>query len=115
MAAHLDDIVAAIRAHRFAYIDEDELQQGIAAVLSPFDAEREVRLDSRCRIDLLAGRVGIEVKVGGSAAALLRQVERYAEQDALAALVVVTSRVRHLQPVDEANGKPVRWITVGAL
>jgi hypothetical protein len=111
----LDDLVAAIRAHRFAYVDEDELQQGLAAVLAPFGVAREVRLDSRCRIDLLAGRVGIEVKVGGSAAALLRQVDRYAGLDTLDAIVVVTSRVRHLQPVDEANGKPVRWITVGAL
>jgi hypothetical protein len=115
MTAMVAEVVAAIEAHRFAYVDEDELQQGLAEVLAPFGVRREVRLNARCRIDLLAGRVGIELKIGGSAAALLRQVERYAELPELDALVVVTSRVRHLQPVDEANGKPVRWITVGAL
>jgi hypothetical protein len=113
----LDEVVDVIRGHRFAYVDEDELQRGIAAALTAhgMTVEREVRLDARSRLDLLVGRIGIEVKVGGSAGALCRQVTRYAESDRLDAIVAVTSRVRHLALPAEIAGKPVRAVSVGVL
>jgi hypothetical protein len=115
----LEQLVDIIRAHRFGYADEDELQRGVAAALSSrgLSVEREVRLDSRNRVDLLVDRVGIEVKVkvGGSSAAVRRQVTRYAESDRLDAVLVVTSRLRHLQLPGEIAGKPVRTVSVGVL
>lgn len=113
----LDQVVDVIRGHRFRYVDEDELQQGLAAALSAagLRVEREVRLDARSRIDLLVERVGVEVKVGGPAAALERQVQRYAASDAVDAVVVVSSRVRHLRLPAELNGKPVEVLSAGPL
>lgn len=101
-------IIDVLAAHRFSYASEDDLQQGLAAALTGhgWDVEREVRLDNRSRIDLLAGRVGIEVKVAGAAAAVLRQLRRYALSDRVDGLVLVTSRVRHQLPA-VLEGKPL--------
>jgi hypothetical protein len=117
MAAALEQVVDVIRGHRFRYVDEDELQRGLTAALSAsgLPVEREVRLDARSRIDLLVGRVGVEVKVGGATGALERQVERYAASDAVDAIVVVSSRVRHLRLPAELNGKPIEVVSAGSL
>lgn len=107
-AARAGQIAAAIRGFRFRYVREDDLQEGLAEALRSegFELEREVRLDARNRIDLLVGRVGVEVKVAGRPDAVLRQLERYAESDLVDAIMLVTSRVRHRVPA-ELNGKPV--------
>lgn len=110
----LEHVVAAIAARRFTYSDEARLQEGIATALAAdgLSVEREVRLDSRCRIDLAVGRVGIEVKVAGRAAEVRRQISRYLASDRLDALVLVTNRVRHLSVPDRIHGKPVRVVTL---
>lgn len=107
-------LVDAIRRRRFRYVDEDELQRGLAAALEAdgFEIEREVILSPRDRIDILAGRVGIEVKVAGQAASVVRQLERYAESDRVDELVLVTSRVRHLAVPSEIGGKPVSVVAI---
>src|SRR5258708_35581089 len=76
-------IIDVLATHRFSYATEDDLQRGLAAALAGagFDVEREVRLDNRSRIDLLVGRVGVEVKVAGAATSVLRQLRRYALSD----------------------------------
>jgi hypothetical protein len=106
----VERVAEKIRAHRFHYADEDRLQRGLAALFGD-QAEREVRLDSRSRIDLMVGRVGIEVKVAGKPSAVLRQVERYLASDQLDGLVLVTTRVRHRPPAI-VNGKPVRTVSL---
>jgi hypothetical protein len=113
----IDQVVDVIHAHRFAYADEDELQRGLAAALTAhgMTVQREVRLDSRSRLDLLVGRIAVEVKVGGSAGGLRRQVTRYAESDRVEGVVAVTSRVRHLALPGQIAGKPVRVVSVGVL
>lgn len=109
----LDDVQAAIRAHRFSYSDEDRLQEGLAAALSgSFPVEREVRIDARSRIDLVAGRIGVEVKVAGTVAELQRQISRYLASDLLDGLVVVTTRVGHLALPIAIHGKPVAVVTL---
>jgi hypothetical protein len=108
-------LTEALRRHRFNYSNEDQLQQGIAAALTAagFDVEREVRLDGRSRIDLLVGRVGIEVKVAGTPDAVERQLARYASSDRIDGLMLVTSRPRHLIP-QTINGKPVETVQLAA-
>lgn len=116
--ARLTRVVEAIRGHRFGYVNEDELQRGLAEVLTGYGlpVEREVCLDNRSRIDLLVGRVGVEVKVGGSASALRHQAERYAESDRLDAVVIVTSRLHHgLPPGWCWAGKRILVVRVGVL
>lgn len=91
-------IAAIVRAHEFRYSSEDQLQQGLTELLAQqgFDVAREVRLNPRDRIDLLVGRVGIEVKVAGTNANVARQCARYLKSDKIDELVLVTNRTRHV-------------------
>lgn len=110
----VDEIAAVIRGSKFRYADEDDLQEGIAQALRHAGATvtREVRLSNASRIDLLCGRIGVEVKVAGSSTATGRQCARYLDGDALDGLVLVTSRVRHLSVPDRIHGKPVAVVTI---
>lgn len=114
MSDALDQVVAAVRARRFRHVHEDELQLGIAEVLAAagLEAEREVRLSPRDRIDFLVGTVGVEVKVAGTAAAAKRQLERYAESDRVEELVLVTDRVQAGAQPATINGKPLRVVAL---
>jgi hypothetical protein len=93
------EVASSIRSFNFRYGDEDQLQEGLAEALTTagFEVRREVRLSAGDRIDLLVGRVGVEVKVAGSAARVARQIARYAKHD-LAGLVLVTNKLRHSPP-----------------
>ena len=102
-------IIKALKAYNLASGTEEELQAAIAVALTneciPF--RREHRLSDADRIDFIVERVGIEVKVGGSTSALIRQVHRYAQSEELDAIVVVTTRGHHQIPKDEINGRQV--------
>jgi len=112
MTLILDRIVDVIRGYRFVFIDEDELQEGLAAALTQagLHPKREVRLDARSRVDILVERVAIEVKVGGSTSALERQLTRYAESDRVDALIVVTSRVMRIRFAPSRGQAAVGWL-----
>lgn len=89
-------IIAALHTARFRYSSEAELQNGIAQALTAagIEHEPEAALSAGERIDFLVGAVGIEVKVGGSAAEVFRQLMRYAESPRIDSLIVVTDKVR---------------------
>ncbi len=94
---------------RFNYGCEDDLQCGIAQVLSSsqFEFVREHRISALDRLDFLVdGDIAIETKIGGSAASLMRQVSRYAEHAEIAGILVITDRASHVLP-ESFNGKPV--------
>ena len=109
----------ALRAARFRFSNEDELQAGVAEVLTaagiPFD--REVAIGPGDRLDFLVGTTAIEVKVDGGRNDLLRQLKRYARHEGIEDLVVVTSRARHAGLPDSIGSKPiwVVWVSGGAL
>ena len=86
-----------IRSFKFSYTSEDQLQGAIADALRSkgHAVEREVMIAPGCRIDMMVGRVGIEVKVGGAPRTVARQLGRYIRSDRVDGLVLVTSRVRH--------------------
>lgn len=102
-------IADAILGHRFHFSGETELQDGIGLALAEagIEAEREVRLTLGERIDFMAGGVGIEVKVKGSRADLMRQALRYARCDEVSGLLIVTTLARHKGVPEALNGKPV--------
>ena len=108
-------VCAAIRAHRYVWQNENQLQEGLAGALaaSGWTVEREVRLSGASRIDLLIGRVGVEVKIAGTVETVARQLQRYAASDLFDALVLVTSRARHRTVPAVLGGKPVTVIMVG--
>lgn len=106
-------IVTALAGNRYRFSDEVKLHQAIAARLTasrlPF--EQEVRLSDADRIDfLVAGEIGLEVKIKGRAGEVLAQLRRYAASDRLAELVLFTTRLQlSAMPLD-VEGKPLHVI-----
>ena len=76
--------------------------------------EHEVKLAPRCRIDMMCGKVGIEIKRGKvEKARILDQLRRYAECEQVQGLILVTEKT---VPVPHSiNGKPVRLICLNRL
>ena len=111
---HIIEAISALRA---------PLQQGEydlhRLVMDALDAsalpwEHEVRLAPRCRIDLMCGDVGIEIKRGKvEKARVLEQLRRYAACPQVQALILVTEKT---VPVPHAIlGKPVKLICLNRL
>lgn len=127
-----------IASQRFRYSGEAELQAGIKAVLQHhyWTVAREVALTPEDRIDLIAQNcrgwtpplawagdtllpeppaspvIGIEVKVAGAPAAVLRQLIRYAQHTRIEGLLLVTTRAAHSVP-EVLEGKPVQVVRIG--
>lgn len=76
--------------------------------------EHEVKLAPRCRIDLMCGGVGIEIKRGKvEKARIIEQLRKYAECPQVQGLILVTEKT---VPVPHMiNGKPVRLICLNRL
>lgn len=89
--------------------DEAELHERIHRALDELGpVEREVRLDAHDRIDFLtASGIGVEVKVDGSLSEVTRQLHRYAQHDRIRALVLATTKAKHIPVPRELSGKPV--------
>lgn len=106
-------IAQALRSVKFNYSNEIQLHEGIEAVLrqTGYDPQREVRLGERDRIDFLVGDVGIEVKIGGSAASAHRQLSRYAKHDEIGSLIFASTRRTHAND-DLRVGKPVEFVVL---
>lgn len=105
-------LVETLGRFRFDESSEERLQDGIEAVLRDLGVAfvREARLSDEDRIDFIThDGVGIEVKVDGSAASVLRQLHRYAHLDTVQALVLVTTKRRHQVPA-ALGKKPVRVV-----
>ncbi len=100
----------ALRAHRFRFVNERELQDGIEIVLrgAGLGFTREASLGPAGTIDFLIDDLGVEVKVAGSRADVVRQVHRYLQVDALASILVVTTRAQLARLPESISGKPVR-------
>ena len=110
-------VTAALDCLRVAAQPEEaELHVAIAAALTRAGIafQHEFRLAPRCRIDFLAGRIGIEVKKGRPAPATLRaQIARYLANEALDAVIVVAQRT---VPLPRAIGKkPVTLVAIDRL
>ena len=111
---HIIDAISALRV---------PLQQGEydlhRLVMDALDAAaipwaHEVKLAPRCRIDLMCGSVGIEIKRGKiERARILTQLQRYAECEQVQGLILVTEKT---VPVPHTIcGKPVRLICLNRL
>ena len=92
---------------------EEELHALVARALSEagIEAIHEARLAPRCRIDFLAGHVGLEIKKKRpERARLVAQLARYAACEQVGALVVVAPRGVNLPR--RIGGKPVRMVAL---
>ncbi len=117
METRLMDVVAALSRLRAPFCPgEYDLHALAAQTLHtagiPF--RHEVRLAPRCRIDLMAGSIGIEIKRGKpDIRRLVSQLERYAASDEIAALVLLVERKADLP--EEIGGKPCVSLSVNKL
>lgn len=72
---------------------------------------REYTFGPSERVDFLVDgpgwRLAVEVKVKGSAAAVERQLGRYARQEGVTGVVLVTTRQQHEVMPDEMAGTPI--------
>jgi hypothetical protein len=102
-------LVTLLNGYRYSLDSENALQEGIAKSLrrENVEFEREVPLTKRDRIDFMVGRIGLEVKIGGTFSMLLRQLDRYAQCPEVDALVVMASRSRLTNVPCELRGKPI--------
>lgn len=105
----------AIAARPFWYRTETDLQVQVhaLAVELGLNPEREVRLTPRDRIDLLIGRLGVEIKVAGAPHTVMRQLLRYAESDRVDLILLVTTRLAHLALPQLVGGKPLIVAPIG--
>jgi hypothetical protein len=99
---------------KYNLVDEESIQAGIAEALSlgAFAFEREARLSATERPDFLVAGVAIEVKRHGALGALLRQLSRYAQHDAVHELLVVTARVQSSDVPEQLGGKRVECLVL---
>lgn len=105
-------LLEAIRATRFHYTSEDDLQRGLAALLDQVGVqyEREFYLDAHSRLDfMIEGGLGIETKIDGSASELGYQILRYLQHESVKGMLVVTTRSSHRDLPPALEGKPV-WV-----
>lgn len=105
-------LVALVEEFGFNTTNEAELQDALENVFTRAELrfEREKRLTQRDRVDFYFPvlRIGLEVKVQGSLAAVTRQLHRYAQSPDVDGLVLVTNLHRLDKLPLEMNGKRVR-------
>jgi len=89
-----DTVLAALREIRLPYaIYEMDIHRYVRQALDAHQIAfvHEAKLSKGCRIDYLAGSVGIEIKKGKpNHTQLMKQLERYLAQDAVESMIVVS-------------------------
>jgi hypothetical protein len=107
-------VIGCLNHKRFPLEDEKRTQSAIFEALKkelgPIGdrliwarVQREVRIAGGI-IDFMVDDIGIEVKLKGQAAAIVRQLRGYAREPALNGIVLVTSRPMTMEMI---GGKPV--------
>lgn len=113
----MDAVIAALSALRVPIQQgEYDLHRLVSDRLTEagISHAHEVRLAPRCRIDLMAGSVGIEIKRGRpNRAALLSQLSRYAACEQVTSLVLVVERSVDLPHA--LHGKPIHCLCLNRL
>lgn len=101
------DIAAMLSRKRFTLATEKDVQAEIESVLRSTVPEyrREVELNGKNEIDFMVGTIGIEVKIKGGKSEIYKQLQRYAEFDAITELIFVTSKTVGIPGT--INNKPV--------
>ena len=108
------EALGAIRCSASAAEEELHAQAAQALEAAGIGAAHEVRLAPRCRIDFMAGGIGIEIKKKRpERAKLIAQLSRYAACPQVRALIVVAPRGVNLPR--QIGGKPVTMLALERL
>lgn len=113
MTAEARRLLGILRSVRFKSRDEASVQEAIGHLLAghQIEVQREAVLGDAGRIDFLVGRVGIEVKVGGSRIAAVSQVQRYALRDEVDEIILAATKAVVVWDLPkEIGGKPLHAI-----
>lgn len=113
----LERLHQVLGSYRYSFANERDLQDGIAQALATrgIRFDREVVLGPKDRPDFMVDGIAVEVKVDGTPAVILRQLDRYAAQKAVRAILLVTRKEQHARRFPEAiGGKPLDVLTLGA-
>lgn len=117
LQSEMQTIVCALSSIRIpAMPGEYDLHADVSAALTRAGIAHihEYRLAPRCRIDFLAGRIGIEIKKGRPApTALKEQLTRYLNCDDLDAIIVVVQQTVNLPQTMFC--KPVKLVSLNRL
>lgn len=114
MNNNIKTIFNTIQQYRFDLQNEKVLQAQIAEALSENEIpyEREVALSKKDVIDfVIAGNIGMEVKIKGAKAAIYKQCERYCAHKSIKILVLASNRAMGFP--SEIDGKPSYFIPLG--
>lgn len=109
----LERVSRILASTRFSCLNEAELQTAVQRTLDAGGVtyQREHRLSRRDRVDfLIEGGLALELKVRTSKKNALSQVLRYAEHDAVSAVLVASTTHLAINLPGEAHGKPLRTI-----
>ena len=107
-------IRAALLKYRLTFSHERQLQEQLAVIFGRERIwfKREWRLSLGDRPDFrLRGEVAVEVKVGGSIEAHLRQLKRYNDFPAVTGTIFIATKPFSVPAT--LSGKPVMLINVG--
>ena len=115
--AELERVLSALAVIRCPAVStEMELHAQVLRALEAagLEARHEVALAPRCRIDVMCGDIGIEIKKSRPQPASLRkQLERYAASGMVKQLVVIAPRVVNLPA--QIGGKRVTMVALERL
>lgn len=103
-------VIAMLRSYRLRASTEAVLQADVESVLVTHGVEhvREHGVPSgRLDFFLPGSGIGIELKIGGSAAELARQILRYLEEPEVRGMLVVTTRQSHRGIPTALSPKPI--------
>ncbi len=112
-STHAEYVTMRLRNHALPTSTEAALQDGIEAalVLHGLQYAREARLSSG-RIDfLLEDGIGLEAKTRQPRRQILRQLQRYADDTTINALILVSGTFMGLP--ETLNGKPLYLVSCG--
>ena len=111
------DVLAILRQYGYATGTEMLVHEGVARVLTThgISFEREKVLSPRDRIEfyLPVQRLGIECKISGSEASVLRQCMRYMQSEWIDQLALMTNRNKHRRIPESLNKKPLHLVFIG--
>lgn len=109
-------VQSAVSGRRFRYDSEITLHAGLLLAMNEagIRPECEARVVGG-RIDFIVDRLGIEVKIKGSASALQRQIGGYAADPRFDEFLVITTRPAHAALPASIGGKPIYLLPIGGL
>ena len=105
----MSEAITRLKTFKCSASSELELQDALEDLWQGLFFVREKILSPKDRVDFLfTDGLAVEVKIGGSSGALLRQLARYATYKPVIQILVVTTRSHQLTQLPQSlNGKPI--------